>query len=143
MTNVETQAVEALSAASVVGPLPAGVDENDVLVDVDAHASKLAAWKECNDQIKFWKARLERIQAELSEVMGNATVGLVSGEAAVFHRPQERFSTGDFRKAYPDMYKLYTREMTKRDFDPDWLRQSRPDLWSQFQVRSWRNTFDA
>lgn len=142
MNDLELQqrpvTLDPVPAAEFRGPLPAGVDENDAIVPLDAFVPKLAAWRECQDQIKFWEKRLERLQAEMDEAMGAATVGTVNGEAVLFHRPQERFATGDFKKAYPEMAKLYSREITKQQFDEKWLRASHPDMWSQFQVRSWR-----
>jgi hypothetical protein len=41
------------------------------------------------------------------------------------------------------MYRLYTREIVEKKFDPEWLRQARPDLYEEFQVKAMRITFDT
>lgn len=139
MSDMDVQhPLKPVPATEFSGRLPAGVEETDTVVPLDAYVPKLAAWRECDDQIKFWTKRQEKIKAELDEIMAGATVGTVDGEAALFHRPQERFAARDFQKAYPDLAKLYSREITKHQFDERWLRSVKPDLWSEFQVRSWR-----
>jgi hypothetical protein len=110
---------------------------------LDALVSKLADYVECQKSIEFWQKRLNRLKDELAEAMGDAEVGTVNGEAVLFYQTQNRFRTTDFAKKYPDFYRLYSRDFTEKKFDPSWLKDERPDLYAQFQVRAMRNTFDA
>lgn len=111
--------------------------------ELDTYVDKLADYKECQRMVEFWNKRLERLKGELAAIMGDATVGTVRGEAVLFYEFRESFRSGDFRKDYPDMYKLFTRDVTSMKFDEEWFRAARPDLWQQYQSRAMRNTFDA
>jgi len=110
---------------------------------LDAYVDKLADLRECAVQQKFWEEREKRIKAELAEVLGDATIGTVSGQDVVFYEYKDSFRGGDFAKAYPDMAKLYSRDIVKNQFDPKWLKVARPDLYEQFQTRAFRSTWDA
>jgi hypothetical protein len=131
-------------------PNPAEVAKELVLATTELDAkpldnvvSKLADYVECQNSIEFWKKRLERLKKELAEIMGETEVGTVNGEAALFYERQNRFRTGEFAKKYPDFHRLYSRDFTEKRFDPEWLKDQRPDLYEQFQVRAMRITFDA
>jgi hypothetical protein len=111
--------------------------------ELDQYVDKLSDYKECQRMVEFWNKRLDRLKSELAAVMGDATVGTVNGEGVLFYAWKEQFRGADFRRDYPDMYKLYTHDVAVNKFDEEWLRASRPDLWEKYQVRSMRNTFDA
>lgn len=122
--------------------IPARISAPEVR-NLDAYVSKLAEYDECRISISFWEKRRDRIKAELAEIMGSAEIGTVNGEPVLFYAPVERFRTREFARQYPDFYRLYQRDITKKLFDPDWLKDERPDLYKEFQVRSMRNTFEA
>jgi predicted phage-related endonuclease len=110
---------------------------------LDVYVHQLADYVECQRSIDFWEKRLKRLKAQLAEAMGNAEVGTVNGEAVLFYPPQNRFQGKEFSKQYPDFYRLYSRDFTRKQFDPNWLKDERPDLYEQFQVRAMRVTFNA
>jgi hypothetical protein len=110
---------------------------------IDRHVDRLADYKEAQRMIEFWKKRLDSIKAEFVEILGDFTVGTVNGEEVLFYEPKEQFQGAEFKKDYPDMARLYTREVVKKELDTQWLRQERPDLWRQYQTRAMRNTFEA
>ncbi len=112
-------------------------------IALDAYVNRLAEFKESQQMIKFWKGRLERQQEELARIMGDFTIGTVNGEDVLFYEPIERFRGEDFKKDWPDMARLYTRAVEKKVLDTAWLREERPDLWRDYQVRSMRNTFEV
>lgn len=117
-------------------PVPApATRELDSLVD------KLADHKECLKMIDFWTDRARKIASEISTVMGDATIGTVNGEPVVTYNFVERFRGKDFMTDYPDMYRLFTHEVAKTQFDLDLFRQSRPDLYEKYRVRALRNGF--
>lgn len=110
---------------------------------LDTVVDKLADLAECKRMRDWWSARETKIKAELAEIMGDAEVGTVNGEQVFFYQTQNRFNSGDFKKAMPDTWKLFHRPVTEEKFDVDWLKAARPDLYEQYQVRAMRLTFEA
>lgn len=111
--------------------------------DLDEHVPLLATLDECRKSIEFWKARYAKIQAQIAEVMGSATVGLVDGREVLTYRWENRFRATDFKKAYPDTYRTFTHVVEHKEFDASWLRQVRPELYDQFRVRSMRSNWEG
>lgn len=110
---------------------------------LDSYVDKLADLAECKRMQKWWSDREEKIKAELAEVLGDAEVGTVAGKDVLYYEPINRLNGGAFKKAMPDTWKLFHRPITEERFDAEWLRMARPDLWSQFQVKQMRSTFEA
>lgn len=111
-------------------------------VALDAYASKLKKLAECSDSIKFWKAEYEKVKAELEEIMGDATVGTFDGAQVLTYRYEDRFRGADFRKVYPDTYRMFVTEVTEKKFDVDLFKASRPDLYEEFRVRAMKSSFE-
>lgn len=110
---------------------------------LDAHVTLLAALDECRKNIEFWKARKDKVQAELDDVMGTATVGTVDGRQVLTYRYEERFRGTDFKAMYPDTWRSFVHEVTRKEFDPKWLKHSRPDLYAEFRVRSMKSSWEG
>jgi hypothetical protein len=111
-------------------------------VALDAHVSKLKKLAECSDNIKFWQKEYAKAQAALDEVMGDATVGTIDGSQVLTYRYEERFRGGDFKKKYPDTWRSYVRDVTKKEFDLELFKVARPDLYEEFRVRAMKSTFE-
>ena len=111
--------------------------------DLDEHVTLLAALDECRKNIEFWKDRYAKVQAQISDIMGTATLGLVDGNEVLTYRWENRFRTGDFRKAYPDTYRTFVHAVEQKEFDVSWLRQVRPELYDEFRVRSMRSSWEG
>lgn len=117
-------------------PVPApAVKELDSLVD------RLADHKECLRMIDFWTDRRDKLAKEIAAAMGDAEVGTVNGEPVLTFKYVDRFRGKDFQTDYPDMYRLYTHEVTNTQFDLELFKQSRPDLWEKYKVRALKNGF--
>jgi hypothetical protein len=127
-------------APEVIEETPAPPEESR---ELDAHVSLLEAYDECRRNIDFWKQRQEKVKAELDAVMGSATVGTVEGSPVLTYRYENRFQGSEFRKTYPDTYRMFTHEVTKTEFDLDWFKRSRPDLYDQFRVRSLKSQWEG
>lgn len=112
-------------------------------IALDGHIGLLAADAECKKAIEFWTNRREEVRAELAAIMGDATVGTLDGRPILFYEKKNAFRTAEFAKVYPDMAKLYTREVTKTTFDVEWFKMTRPELYEEFKVRSMRSTFEG
>jgi hypothetical protein len=110
---------------------------------LDQYVTLLADYRECQNTMEFWKKRLEKIKAQMAEIMGDHEIGTVNGDPVFFYQRQDRFNSSEFRKQYPDMYRLYTHEVTEAKFDVDWFKKARPDLYAEFQVKAMRITFDT
>lgn len=111
--------------------------------ELDRYVRLLADYDECRKSIDFWKTELEKKKAELAAIMGDATVGTVNGEQVLTYRFEERFRGSDFQKVYPDTYRMFTREVTKKTFDLELFKASRPDLYDEFRARSMKSSFEA
>jgi hypothetical protein len=109
---------------------------------LDAYVDKLSALYECAKAVKFWKERKDKLQAELAELMGDATVGTVNGEDVLFYDFKEAFRGGDFQKEMPDTARFYTREVSRKTLDVEWLKVQRPELYEQYKVRAMRSTWE-
>ena len=110
---------------------------------MDDQVKLLAEERECANMVKWWTERQKQIQDRIKELMGDNTVGKVDGQEAVFFQYQSRFNSTAFQKKYPNLYRTYSRLVTEERFDPEWLRTQRPDLYREFQVRAFRNTYEA
>lgn len=112
-------------------------------IDLTAHARLLAEERECASMIKFWKERMEIVRQRITAVMGDAELGTVNGMEAVHFGYRDQFNGTEFKKQYPNLYHTFSREMTETKLDTEWLRQARPDLYRQFQVRTLRVTYNV
>ena len=111
--------------------------------DLDEHVPLLAALDECRKHIAFWKDREAKVKDQISKIMGDATVGRVDGKEVLTYRWENRFRASDFRSAYPDTYRSFVHEVTTREFDVEWLKQLRPDLYDEYRVRSLRSSWEG
>jgi hypothetical protein len=107
-------------------------------IPMDSYVDKLTEYKECQRMIKFWRARLEAIQEELTKAMGDAEVGLIDGKPAIYYKKKNAFRGKDFAALYPDTYRLFTRDVVHKEFDLEWFKKVRPEQFEEFKVRSMR-----
>lgn len=107
-------------------------------VELDEHAELIARYRKCRDLEAQWKKEKEIAKSKLAALMGDAEIGLLDGEKVLSYAREERFNTSEFRKQYPDMYKLYLKPMQVEQFDLESFRLTRPELFAEFQVRSLR-----
>jgi hypothetical protein len=111
--------------------------------DLGEHVALLAALDECRKNITFWKDRESKVKDQITEIMGEATVGRVNGKDVLTYRWENRFRTSDFRTKYPDTYRSFVHEVTTKEFDVEWLKQLRPDLYDEYRVRSLRSSWEG
>lgn len=109
---------------------------------LDVYADLLKNDAECSNMIKFWTQQRDLVRAQLKELMGVNEVGTVNGQEVFFYQYQDRFNTAEFKKQYPNLYRAYMHTVTKEEVDVEMLKQSRPDIYRQFQVRAVRNVFE-
>lgn len=109
---------------------------------LDAYVDKLAGLRECSTMLTFWADRKEKLQKELAEVLGDAEVGTIKGEDVLFYKYKDSFRGGDFKKEMPDTARFYTREVSQKVLDVEWLKMQRPELYEQYRVRAMRNTWE-
>ena len=112
-------------------------------VALDAQVDLLGKYSECTRAIKYWTGELDRVKDLLAKAMGKSEVGTVNGVPVLTYKPQNRFRETDFKKQYPDMYRLYETERTTVKFDIELFKRSRPELYTEFQVRAMRSDFSG
>ena len=134
----ETTDLEAFIMATA--PMPQRVPEPE-RKSLDAYVDLLDLLAEAKRMAAFWKGEEAKARERIAQVLGDAEIGTVNGEDVLTFRFEERFRGSDFRKAFPDMYKLYTREIVKTDFDLESFRLSRPEMYEEFRVRSMKSSW--
>lgn len=110
-------------------------------VDLDEYLPVLEAWYEASREIKALEAKIDQYKTLLGKIMGDATIGRIDGQVAITYRGIESFSSTEFKKKYPETYRFFVHDVTEKRFDKQWLRQSRPDLWEEFQTRPMKNSY--
>lgn len=113
----------------------------DKRIALDPYVPLLEALAEAKDNVKFWQEQKEKHEAALAKIMGDAVIGTVDGLDVVTYRPIEQFRGGEFEKMYPDTYRAFTHEVTRKVFDHTLLRATRPELWKQFQSRPMKSSY--
>lgn len=131
MTGTDLQPVQDKAVATPTPPP----------VALDQYVALLARDKECADAIKRWETERAKVREAIAKVMGDAEVGTVDGEEVLTFKTVATFNGGDFKKDYPDLYKMYTRTMEVEKFDTAWFESSRPDLYEQYQSRPMKNNY--
>ena len=121
----------------------AKADVEKAPVPMDEFVTLLAEERECYAAIKWWEQRQALIKRRLAQILGDRTVGTVNGEAVITYEYQDRLNTSALKKDNPNMYQMYSREITSTQLDVDWLKRARPDLAKEYQVRTMRVTYKA
>lgn len=103
---------------------------------LDSIADKIAGAKECQEMIAFWTQRLDALKAEIADALGDSTEGTIGGRKAVTYEYKDQFRGAEFAAAYPDMARVYTREITRTQLDIESIKQFQPQLYREFQVRA-------
>src|SRR4029450_6807866 len=85
--------------------------------DLDEHVALLAALDECRKNISFWKDREAKVKDQITQIMGEATVGKGGGKEGRAFRRENRFRTSAFRSAYPDTSRSFVHDVTTKEFD--------------------------
>jgi hypothetical protein len=129
-----------LVSTSTDGSLPALSDEP---VTLDAFVTELAKYNECTKAIKYWTEERDRVVALLTERLGEAEEGTVAGQVVFTYRRKDGFNSTRFKKDHPDLARMYTRTVEKLEFDADWFKRTRPELFREYQTRSVRNEFNV
>lgn len=125
----------------VTDTLGTEVSQTNDQVAMERYIKFLAEERECANMLKWWAERHKAVKNAITGILGDAEVGTVNGTEAVTYRYRNQFNSTEFAKKYPNLYEIYKREQTKIEFDPEWLRTSRPDLYREFQVRTLRVTY--
>lgn len=127
-----------VTAQVVEAPRIAGIEPDDIVVVLDPVIDMLRLLRDARQQAKL----VDKLEAQLSDIMGSGTIGLVGGKVAVRRRPTKTFRGGDFKKLFPQLAKLYTIKVEKEEYDLNLLEKAQPDIWNQFRSRPFVLTFD-
>ena len=109
---------------------------------LDSYVDLLNFLAETKRMVAFWKGEEEKVRERLAQVMGDAEIGTVDGQEVLTFRKEDRFRGADFKKAYPDTHKLYTREVVEQKFDLASFKLTRPELYEEFRVRSMKSNWE-
>lgn len=114
---------------AVTDPEVASLDKYRHLVELEALLRETTA---------SWQERLDQVQAELKELVGNAEEATFEGKKVFTYARINRLREKDFRKAYPTLAGVYTDLVEVEKLNVDALRTGRPDLYREFQTRAWK-----
>lgn len=92
-------------------------DAVDEVVEVGPRAVELAAeLKHAKSELKSYEEIVDRKQAELCELIGNATTAVANGDVIATWKPQSRKSLDQkaLREAHPELFEQFTKESSWR-----------------------------
>lgn len=98
--------------------------------------------RHCAQEIKRWKVEQDEARAEMAKLLGDAEVATIGGKDVIHFERINKMRTADLKKDHPDLYRIYSREVTEERFDPEWFERAQPDLYREYQTRVLRNTVD-
>jgi hypothetical protein len=115
-------------------PEPVPFDEYRLLAFHEAY---------CADQVKKWEAERAQARAEMAKILGEAEAATINGKVVIHFERINKMRTKELQKDHPDLYRIYTREVTKEEFDPEWFRRAQPELYREYQTRVLRNELEV
>ena len=86
----------------------------------ESTADIIAAIEMLEKQEKETKKEKERLQAVLMDSVKDGEEGIIPGfekKVVCKNKSSQRFSSADFKKAYPDLYKEFTKESVSRTLE--------------------------
>jgi hypothetical protein len=96
----------------------------------------------CAQEIKRWQAERDQAREEMAKLLGEAEVATIGGKEVIHFERIKKMRTADLKKDHPDLYRIYSREITKEEFDLEWFERAQPELYREYQTRVLRNTID-
>ena len=113
-------------------------------VRVDEYQELLAYEAYCAEAVRTWKKEQDRYRERIKELLGDAEVGVDSrGDELVTYAPRAVLRTKDLARDHPDLFKLFTREISVEKFDEEWFARVRPELYQEYQSRALVNKTPA
>ena len=109
-------------------------------VELDEHVALIDRYKKAKQAAAYWAGEIESLRDALLALMGDAEVATVNGDKVLLAKPIDSFNESAFRKANPDLHKLYVREVPVERLDVELLKRARPDVYAQYQVRPLKMT---
>jgi hypothetical protein len=106
--------------------------------NLDGDAALYERYLRCKTLRDQWQDEMDLAKLELAKVMGDAEEGHIKGRRVLTYAREDRFNSTEFKKIYPDLYRLYMRSVTRQQFDLDSFKLAQPDRFIEFQVRSLR-----
>jgi|SRR5882762_4353875 len=107
---------------------------------VEIESDLAASLRYAKEQLKFWQKQHDALVAQVIEAAGGDAVITVDGKQRWSNNPINGFRTNAFRKEQPDAAAYFTK-VERRDVEyVDWeaVKVARPDLYEQYQSRSFR-----
>lgn len=110
-------------------------------VQLDVIVQLLAQEEEAARAAEAWKKRREQLRDAIATFMGDAEEGKVGDEVVVTYEYVDQFREGEFKKQYPEIWKVYQREDIRMVLDKDLLRRAQPTTYREFQTRRLVNRY--
>lgn len=117
------------------------LDEYADLVRQEAEADRMRIWHE-QEAKRFGEAR-DQIREALMKVLPADVDGLINGVPAIGWTRTEGFAAARFAREHPDLFEMCSVPVSKQVLNSTRLRQMRPDIFAEYQVRKWKNTIGA
>lgn len=110
-------------------------------VELDAYVGLLEAHKNAKAQIKYWGGKVEEYEQKIAAILGDSEKGTVHGKVVLTYQRVDRLRGAALKAAHPDLYEVYTDEVTRREFNVASFKFARPDLYEEFQSRAMVSKF--
>jgi hypothetical protein len=86
----------------------------------------------------YWDKRLEELKGAIEQVAGPLESITLNGDEVFTYARINSFRGAEFKKAHPDLAKVYERVREVTELDIDLLRVGQPDKFAEFQSRALR-----
>lgn len=103
-------------------------------------ADLAASLRYAREQMDFWAEEVAKLKAQAITEAGEEEELTVDGKTVATYNFVAKFREKDFRKEYPEVASYFTK-VERRDvesLDLDGLKKARPELYKQYQSRSFR-----
>lgn len=115
----------------------------DIRMDANAELAELIRQhKEALAQAKRYKEQADSIGDLISGITGSSTLVYLDNRPVLSYRPIRRFAGAKFTREQPELAKFYMFPVTKEELDVELIKRTKPDLYTQYQVRQLVNGWE-
>lgn len=88
--------------------------------------------------VERWEKHLNRIEAEIKEILGDAHAGMVGRRKVFTYRPINTYRIKQLVAEYPELVQHFEREITNIQFDVNAFDKQHHEILEKYRSRSFR-----
>lgn len=105
---------------------------------LDTYAALVLQEEFLRKTVKEWTEQLEAVQAQIQEVMGARESAVFAGREVFTWKYIDNINETNFKKAFPELHRAYTKIVEVDKLDRELLRVGQPDIYRRFQTRQFK-----